>query len=234
MQRAQDALAVFAKYPRVGHVKTRLQNVLSARQCFLLHRALLGDVAERCQSLDVSHHLFLADCQQDQAATLAESLHGTWQVGLQRGRDLGERMHNAFRDLAARYRRIVLLGTDSPDLPLGRLRRAFRELRRWPVVLGPSSDGGYYLLGLSRPQPQIFRDIQWGSRQVLEQTLRRLEPGEVHLLEEWYDVDREEDLQRLWRQLDPLQEGFPARTADFLLHCPQIASLPSAERRPAP
>ncbi|HSR70667.1 MAG TPA: TIGR04282 family arsenosugar biosynthesis glycosyltransferase [Acidobacteriota bacterium] len=228
MDRSRDALMVFAKYPRLGRVKTRLQDLLTARQCLDLYRALLADVLQRSEGLPVALHLFLAGCSPPQAGSLVASLggdSGRWKVHLQEGEDLGERMENAYRRLSPRYWRLVFLGADSPDLPLDRLREAFRCLARLPVVIGPSSDGGYYLLGLAQARPALFRGIDWGSRRVLEQTLQRLDPGEVRLLQEWYDVDRSRDLRRLWRHLDPEQEGFPARTADFLRQCPQTGAF---------
>ncbi len=96
-------------------------------------------------------------------------------------------------------RRIVIVGSDSPTLPDGWLDLAWRWLADVPVVLGPAFDGGYYLIGISRSVCDLWSGIDWGSPEVLACTIERLEQSRTpyRLLPMWYDVDRQEDLQRL-------------------------------------
>jgi glycosyltransferase A (GT-A) superfamily protein (DUF2064 family) len=92
---------------------------------------------------------------------------------------------------------VVIIGTDSPTVPIAYIDEARRQLARVDLVFGPSEDGGYYLAGQRRLCPEIFLDIAWGGSGVLAATLDRVEPERVALLPRWYDVDRPEDLARL-------------------------------------
>ncbi len=107
--------------------------------------------------------------------------------------DLGARLTRAFeRSFREGARRVCVIGTDSPDLPAGRIKEAFSALRRSEVVIGPSRDGGYYLLGLRRPRPDLFARIPWSGKGVFAETLRRA-PG-ARVLGRHYDVDAPVDL----------------------------------------
>ncbi|MBI5836041.1 MAG: TIGR04282 family arsenosugar biosynthesis glycosyltransferase [Candidatus Eisenbacteria bacterium] len=111
--------------------------------------------------------------------------------------DLGARMRRAFAAcFRAGARRVVMLGTDSPGLPARHVRAAFRALDRCDVVLGPALDGGYYLVGLDRPRPELLRGMPWGEPSLLEATARRArETGAgLALTDPWFDVDNARDL----------------------------------------
>jgi hypothetical protein len=112
--------------------------------------------------------------------------------------DLGDRMQRVVAGLLARHRTVLVIGTDSPTLPLEYLREATQRLDATDVVFGPSEDGGYYLLGQRRLYPAIFRGVTWGGSDVLAETLAKLDSSvQIGLLPRWYDVDRPEDLSRL-------------------------------------
>ncbi len=132
-------------------------------------------------------------------------------VRLQRGRDLGERMHYALREALRRYRQAIIVGADAPALTPADLRRAQRLLRGADVVLAPAEDGGYALIGASRASPRIFDDVEWGSARVLAQTLRNVSRAGLsyRLLRTVWDVDRPEDLERLRSR--PLSLAAPRR-----------------------
>ncbi len=214
--RLSDVLLIFARYPRLGRVKTRLNPVLSTRESLLLHTAFLLDTVERTAGLDVTRKLFLADCDQDEAAgLLSRASAGALEIHIQQGSDLGERMWNAYRSVEGG--RVVFVGTDSPTLPLGYLRDAFQALRQKPVAVGPATDGGYYLLGLGEPRRELFVGIDWGTGAVLRQTLERLSGEECFLLPVWRDIDTPEDLAGLALDLRQPIEGYPARTRRALL-----------------
>ncbi len=230
------ALAVFARYPRLGAVKTRLAHFLSKAGCLQLHCSLLWDTVERTSALAVDRYLFLADCSTDELCELKrkEPLPA-WKLRLQQGRDLGERLLNAHQHLCGSHRNVAFLGSDSPTVPLGWIERAFRRLSRVSVVIGPTTDGGYYLLGLSEPRPQLFEGIDWGTERVLQQTRQKVPPDDLELLEAWYDIDVPEDLTRLREELDcwpPGRAGFPDRSAEFLNRLARIQDQ-GGSRKPA-
>lgn len=209
-----SALAIFAKYPRLGSVKTRLEPALGAPGCLALHLALLRDALGRTEALRVPRFLFLGDAA---AAEIGRFRQGwsRWLGGVdvlpQSGQCLGERLRRACRLLSGRHRRLVVIGIDSPTIPLLWLSEAFDALRHAPTTIGPTSDGGYYLIGMNDARPELFQGIDWGTSRVLRQTLRRISAGACHLLPPWYDVDRPEDLTRL--AADP---GCPPATARTL------------------
>jgi len=123
----------------------------------------------------------------------------------QRGADLGERLEKTFRTLIDReFRRVVVIGSDSPTLPVSILKGAFAALQKdGDVVLGPAEDGGYYLIGATRPVPRMFEKIPWGTEAVMQATLAALDRSGARavILSPWHDVDRPHDLERVRRDL---------------------------------
>ncbi len=194
-----EALALFARFPRFGKVKTRLAATIGDGPALQLYEAFLLDVIDRLAVLPAQLFLFLADSSDEENRGLARKhrLPDHLSIRPQFGNDLGQRLWNAYLGLAQTNRRVVFLGADSPTLPVSHIEEAYRELHSHPVVLGPVADGGYYLLGLSQPAPEIFQNIAWGTSQVLAQTRARLGDRRWFELPHWYDVDRAEDLKTL-------------------------------------
>ncbi len=213
-----DALLIFSRYPRLGQVKTRLSSVLSPAGCLQLHQALLLDTLDRTASLNLTRSLFLADCSHHEMWGFAQkhNLPHTVQMHCQEGKDLGERMWNAYKKVYRTSDQVVFLGADTPSLPVSHIKEALVKLSQFPVVAGPVEDGGYYLLALSQPRRELFQNIPWGTAVVLQETLARLAPHEFFLLPRWYDVDTVSDLRRLEQDLSTQLEGFPALTHEFL------------------
>jgi hypothetical protein len=190
---------VFAKAPVPGGVKTRLAPAIgpwrSARlHATLVERALKIALAARVGSVELHvaprRHGFF------------QRLHRQTGVRLrpQRGADLGERMAAAIAGALRRHRLVVLIGSDCPALRASDLRRAVGLLRgAADVVLAPAEDGGYVLVGLRRPRPQLFDAIAWGEASVFESTVRRARAQGLALraLRTLWDVDRPQDLERL-------------------------------------
>ena len=141
-------------------------------------------------------------------------------VFVQEGQDLGERMQNAFASrFAEGYGKVVIIGADSPSLPTKYIHQAFASNR--DVVLGPSVDGGYYLIGMCGNVVDLFEGVTWGGNTVLEQTRERLEGSgaSLELLPTWYDVDRPEDLKFLKTHLELMaaaSHGEGKSTREFL------------------
>ncbi len=195
-----SALIVFAKHPAPGRVKTRLTPPLTPDEAAELYRCMLLDTLAKVRSLpDVNGYLFY----QDEPAALPyfQGIVPDFVLLPQEGCDLGARMAGAFREvLSGGFQRVVIIGTDAPDLPVDYLHQAFRTLAddAVDVVFGPSADGGYYLLGLKALPDCLFEGIAWSTGTVLAESLARAEEAglRVHLLPEWHDVDTAEDLQR--------------------------------------
>lgn len=194
------ALAIFAKQPVAGRVKTRMCPPLSPSDAAELYRRMLADTLARVTSLrEVEILLFF-----DPSGGTEDYFRGKWpDVTLfpQEGDGLGARLENAFRRVfSAGFTVAAAMGTDSPDLPLSRVEEAFRYLEQGTadVVFGPTTDGGYYLVAMGRLHPELFRSIPWSTGQVLAESLARAEAASLltSLLPRWEDVDTIRELRR--------------------------------------
>lgn len=199
------ALIIFAKAPVPGLAKTRLAPMLGADGAARLaarmlastvQRALEADIGpvELCCAPDASHDAFRR-LGLEHGIALSEQGDG----------DLGERMHRAFVRTLAQHARTILIGTDSPDLDAAALRDAADALRDHPAVFAPASDGGYVLVGLTRPMPFLFADIPWSTSEVMAQSRLRLSKYgvAVHEMQTRRDIDEPDDLDYLpteWRE----------------------------------
>jgi rSAM/selenodomain-associated transferase 1 len=205
-----NALAVMAKAPLAGQVKTRLLPVLTAQEAAELSRSLLVDQLNQLQELDATDfYLFFAP---DEARLLMTELAPPCFCLLpQQGDDLGARMATIFAKLSQMgYKSIVLIGGDLPPVPLRYFTDAyaFLDAANQRVVLGPSRDGGYYLAGCNQPVPEIFQGMSWSHSQVFAQTRDKLTSLKIdyHLLPAWFDIDTADDLRHLESVLDAVLE----------------------------
>jgi uncharacterized protein len=208
-------LIVFMKAPAAGRVKTRLIPALGAEGAAELHRRLvlrtLRTAAAFCEGASVELEIRFDGADE---AAMRHWLGDAWRFRAQCPGDLGARMLDAFagalRDGAPAA---VIIGSDSPGLLPEHLASAFEALARTPVVFGPAADGGYYLVGLARAMPALFRGVPWGTGTVLADSLRILaregaEPPA--LLAPLEDIDRPEDL-AAWRRIDDAERVGPDR-----------------------
>jgi rSAM/selenodomain-associated transferase 1 len=198
-----NALIVVAKEPVPGQTKTRLCPPLTPDSAADLYRCLLLDTFALMQRLETVDHS-LAYTPASARDFFARLLPNGFHLVPQQGADLGERLSNALGEhFQLGYRRVVIMNSDGPTLPLAYLQLAFSGLDCADVTLGLGHDGGYYLIGLKQLHPELFQGIAWSTEQVIPQTLavcRRLRLA-VHQLPEWYDVDVAADLERLRRDL---------------------------------
>ncbi|MFN2244316.1 MAG: TIGR04282 family arsenosugar biosynthesis glycosyltransferase [Anaerolineae bacterium] len=212
-----NVLIVVAKKPVPGRTKTRLCPPLSPDAAADLYRCLLLDTLGLMQRLESADHS-LAYTPTSARDYFARLLPNGFRLLAQQGADLGERLSYALgQHFELGYQRVVIMNSDGPTLPLACLQDAFAGLDRADVTLGPGHDGGYYLIGMKRPYPELFQRIAWSTEQVVPQTLavcRRLGLT-VNQLAEWYDVDVEADLDRLRRDLRREPERAPC-TWNFL------------------
>lgn len=205
-------LILFGKVPESGSVKTRLAPELGEEGAARLYRAFLEDTVRLTSEVPGvgRRSLWLAGDEAGREGIRDRLGEGAMPVRAQRGRDLGARMASALEDaFFDGAGRALIVGTDHPTLPPGRLERAFRWLREVDLVLGPSDDGGYYAVGVRRSAwpraAEIFRGISWSTARVLEETRSRADGAGLSRreLEPWYDVDRPEELARLRRDAAP-------------------------------
>jgi len=189
MTAPSHSLGVFAKEPVPGKVKTRLAAATSPQWAAQVAEACLLDVAGRLAHVEARR--VLAYAPRDAEPYFARAVRG-FRLVPQGDGDLGERMAAFFAEqLRTGAEAVVLLGTDSPTVPLEFIERAFQELETLNLVLGPATDGGYYLLGCARNLPPIFEGIAWSTSAVLGQTVARLSERKwpLAVLPPWYDVD---------------------------------------------
>ncbi len=198
-----ERLIIFTRYPEPGKTKTRLIPALGPQQAADLHRQLAEHALNRLKRLIRRRSVSIEICYEGGNERLMREWIGSDVIyRTQRGQDLGERMAQALREaLAEGAEGVVLVGTDCPGLTAEIAEKAFHALNDSDIVLGPASDGGYYLVGLKRMVPELFTGISWGSAKVLEQTVKvanslGLSTALVDMLD---DVDRVEDL-HIWEK----------------------------------
>ena len=197
-----------AKAPRAGAVKTRLQPPLTADEAAALNVRFLRDTAE---NIAVVVHTGAAQglvCYTPvgEEEAFDDLLLDGFALIAQRGHEFGERLLYAAEDiLSCGFGSVCLIDSDSPTLPTAALEEAVRELKRPGdrVVIGPSADGGYYLIGLKRAEPKFFAGIAWSTESVYAETVQRVRETGMELIElpKWYDVDDAGSLAMLEREL---------------------------------
>ena len=192
-----NVLGVFTKSPRPGEVKTRLAAATTPEFAARVAAAFLHDTVTRFQKTADERYLIYAP--DNAAAELAFVVAYDWLLAPQGPGDLGARMGRFIQQhLGDGAQHVVLIGADSPTLPLDYLTSAYQMLEHADVVIAPAFDGGYCLLGVARRLPPIFDGIAWGTSNVLRHTVSRLDPSwRLELLPPWYDLDTLDDWEAL-------------------------------------
>lgn len=225
------AVIVFARAPSAGGTKTRLIPALGADGAADLYRCFLLDTLANLRDIDADVVVAAADegDSESVSALVADVCPGA-ELALQSGSDLGERLANSVRDVLSRgHSPVVVIGSDAPSLPPRLIGEALRRAAESDLVLGPSFDGGYYLIGLRALAPPLFDGIEWGSDSVLCSTLERARNLhlKISLLEPWYDVDTPANLdhlrQHLARQARSSHPICCPRTWEYLCGLPEGA-----------
>lgn len=189
-----------ARAPSDDSGKTRLLAALRIRDGTDLRRAILLDTLDVAGQVSVAEPLVLFTPATAEAE-FAGLTGDRWRLAPQRGEHLGERLEHAFADLLARgHAGVLIIGSDLPTLPVEYVRRAASLLLSLEdsVVLGPARDGGYYLIGLRKPHPELFRGVAWSTESVFAETVAIASTAglPVSLVPDWYDVDSVDDLRR--------------------------------------
>jgi len=197
-------LLFFIKNPEKGKVKTRLASAMGHEMAVKLYRRFL---LEMLFTLNKGTFLFyLCFYPGDSLNNLKQWLGDHYLYTPQNGENLGERMKNGFMEaFAIGFKRVVLIGSDIPDLSLEFIEEAFHSLQEKDAVIGPSLDGGYYLIGFKDKTfpPQVFKGISWSTERVFDETMKVLKQGSlaVHTLQPLRDIDTIDDLGSLYKGL---------------------------------
>lgn len=197
------SLILFAKEPQRGKVKTRLKGYLSSSGHLNLYKAFLKDEVELIKKIKSEDRILAFDSFGGNPAYLKKIADG-FLFHRQKGANLGEKMHDAFSFAFKNgASKMIIIGSDSPNLPGSHIKEAFDKLEKNDLVLGPAYDGGFYLIGLKKPCLEIFRGVKWSTNTVFEHTLRNASTlgKKTAILDKWYDIDEPADLMRLYNDL---------------------------------
>ena len=192
-QNTQKALIIFTRNPELGKVKTRLATTIGDAAALEVYQKLLEHTVDITQPLKVDKFVFYSE-------QIQENDHWDTTIyykELQKGTNLGERMHHAFELLFKKgYRQIIIVGSDIFELTTKNIQEAFTGLDTANFVVGPALDGGYYLLGMNTLNKSLFKHKKWGTSTVLKATLKNLAHEKVALLATKNDIDTYDDLKK--------------------------------------
>jgi hypothetical protein len=224
-------LVVAAKEPVAGMVKTRFSPEISPAESAAIYQCMIDDRITEISSLN-GIELAIAFTPNQARDTFASLKRRGFSLFSQTGKDLGERLANIFVDtLKDGYQAVIIIDSDSPDLPKSTVEEAFTLLQadRTDLVLGPCHDGGYYLIGMRNHHPELFDNIPWSTASVLEATLNKgRELGlRTELLAWRNDLDTFDDLVDFYRRYSGATgpDNYPGqKTLSFLSHLERITS----------
>jgi rSAM/selenodomain-associated transferase 1 len=193
-------LLFFIKSPGKGKVKSRLASVIGDERAANLYRDFITQMLSTLRRGDFPFHICFYP--HNALKGVKEWLGDQHHYIPQKGKDLGERMSNAFRKaFDTGFKRVVLVGSDIPDLPLEVIEEAFISLKDGDAAIGPAYDGGYYLIGFKEKtfSPQVFERMAWGTERVFEDTMKVLKNlnQRVHTLPYLRDIDTVDDLKNI-------------------------------------
>jgi hypothetical protein len=212
------SLVIMAKVPIKGQVKTRLISWLGEESAYEFYLCLLRDRLEEVAKL--SHvNLYVACFPFEKKDLIKELFPSSWgeEIKLipQEGKNLGERIISVIRQFNLEREEVILIDTDTPALTVGIVNLGFEALKSFDLVIGPTNDGGYYLIGLKALHCWLFKGVPWGTRQVLPITLKKAKTKnlKVKLLPNLIDIDEREDALRFYAFKGRAR---PKRTITFL------------------
>ena len=214
----KNALICFLKFPEPGNVKTRLAADLSAQTAASLYEALAERVITEVYPLNGSYELLLYVDPGHDLASYRHWIGPDWSLFKQQGSDLGERLRHAFETTFEQgFERVAVIGTDCVGMDQAYIEDAFEKLASHDFIIGPSTDGGYFFLGMKQPSSWMFENVVWSTETVLETTLDKIEVRQktVLQLDEKIDIDTLEDLVKFKDNLP--EEHFLAKKVDQLI-----------------
>ena len=195
-----ESLGIFAKFPQAGKVKSRLGKTIGYQESADLYHCFIKDIITRCSNVADKRTLCYSPDTIDSSTWFKKLAGDDYDLWLQPEVDLGSRMISFVQvEFDQQADKVVIIGTDSPSLPLHFIEEAFLKLNQADVVIGPATDGGFYLIGFSNSElPDLFT-VNWSSSTVLEETVEIISQKKLSLdlLSPWYDIDSVDDLQLL-------------------------------------
>jgi rSAM/selenodomain-associated transferase 1 len=184
-------LIIFVKNPQISKVKTRLAKDIGPKKALATYLHLLQRTKKATENLKVDKVIYYSDYIEKEGCFSSSK----FKKQLQEGSDLGARMYNAFKQgFRDNYKNIVLIGSDLWDLDQLIVEKSFQALENYEFVLGPTYDGGYYLIGMNQLQQEVFLNIKWSSKTVFKDTMRHVKKIPHHILSTLNDIDTFEDL----------------------------------------
>ena len=202
-----NAVILFARDPVLGQVKTRLSPFLDNATILELYTCFLHDSLDKIRQV-ANADLFVGVAPSNQSGFFTGTSGTDIRLFVKEGKDLGDKMRRALQDrFAEGYDKAVIIGSDSPSLPVTYIERALGSDK--DLVLGPSTDGGYYLIGMRGKVVEVFDGVSWGTQKVLRETCAHLERdgAELELLPVWYDIDNPEDLRFFQTHLQLIEQA---------------------------
>lgn len=188
---SKNLLLIFTRNPELGKVKTRLAKTIGAEKALAIYKFLLAHTKKVTEKIACDKAVYYSVKVREDDLWNGE----IYQKKQQLGEDLGIRMQNAFQDAFANgYEKVLIVGSDLIDLSEEIIEKGFLQLASNDVVMGPAEDGGYYLLGMKSVHPNVFKNKNWGTSSVREETLNDLKDKKVHLLNELNDADVLDDI----------------------------------------
>ena len=187
----KTVLLIFSKSPILGKVKNRLSKNIGLESSLHIYKKLLEHTASVAQKSRIKTVLF----QNELNPELKAIFKNVADYQIQKGKNLGEKMENAFRwAFSLKYKNVILIGSDLWSLDRDTLIEAKKALEHNDIVIGPCYDGGYYLIGMKSFNNKIFKNISWSKKQVFKQTLSKVLENSVYYLEIKNDIDNKESL----------------------------------------
>ncbi len=191
LPKSKNLLLIFTRNPELGKVKTRLAKTIGDEAALDIYKYLLNHTKQVTKNLSCDKTVYYSVKVREHDIWDAT----TYQKHQQEGSDLGVRMHNAFQQaFSTGYEKVIIIGSDLPELTSEHINKAFEKLNSNDVVMGPAEDGGYYLLGMKKLHANIFQHKDWGTSTVRKDTLNDLQNESVFLLETLNDVDIFDDI----------------------------------------
>ncbi|MBR9845823.1 MAG: glycosyltransferase [Algicola sp.] len=187
----KELVIVFVKNIKLGKVKTRLAKTIGNQAAFEVYKELVKVTEHATKQLETPLRIYFSDA-------VVDTKWNDVYKAVQKGKDLGERMKNAFlKGFEDGYEHIVLIGSDLPDISAFHIQNGLKALKDTEVVFGPAEDGGYYLIGLSKMHQEVFEHKPWSQSNLLKETLQELHNNHVSVstLEPLNDIDTFEDLE---------------------------------------
>ena len=191
MLKKNPLLLVFCKNQIIGKVKSRLALKIGQKKAFLIYSELVNKTATIVNSLSSDVHVYYSDYIEENDDFKSPKI----KKFIQKGNNLGDRLINALSISFKNFSPVVIIGSDLWELEISDIEDAFRILKNKNVVIGPSTDGGYYLIGMNYLDTKIFENKNWGQESILNDTIRDIDDKiNIHLLDEKTDIDTYHDL----------------------------------------